>query len=447
MPRMNQSMMVFLLSGGLLAAQAAPADDLADVYRKALAADPQYLAATAEHQAALEVKPQSRAGLLPSLGLNNAISRDRYDPRNSGTTTYATNKIYSINLTQPVYHRDRFIQLKQADSQIAQADARLAAAEQDLILRVATRYFLVLGAGDNLDFVRADKVALTSTLDQAQQRFEVGLAAITDKLKAQASYDLAVSDEITAEQLLSDAREALREVTGTLPDSLEPLSNEIPLLVPEPTDQDLWVRSAIEQNPLMLAAEAATETAKQEIQVQRSGHFPTVDVTADYSYRDNNYGGLISTPLERNDSSIGLVFNLPLYQGGAVNSRTREQRSLYEQALEAQESQYRATERETRDNYRGIVSGISRVSALKRAIESNQKAYEAAKSGFDVGTRDIVDVLDAQRELLRARRDYARSRYDYLLSTLRLKQAAGILTEEDLLQVNELLVAEEMQKP
>ncbi|HUT40229.1 MAG TPA: TolC family outer membrane protein [Gammaproteobacteria bacterium] len=439
---MKQTITVFLLSGSLLTAPATPADDLADVYRRALAADPQYLAATAAYQAALEVKPQSRAGLLPDVGLSGSASRDRYDPRTSGPTTYATNQSYSVNLRQPVFRRDRFIQLQQADSRIAQADAVFTSAQQELILRVATRYFAVLGARDNLAFVRADKEALQRTLDQAQQRFEVGLAAITDTLKAQAAYDISISDEISAEQLLADSQEALRELTGSLPDTLEILSDQIPLLVPEPTDQDQWVRSAIEQNPLMLAAQAATETAKQEIQVQNSGHYPSLDMVAGFSYRDNSFGGVISQ--ERNDSSVGLELNLPLYQGGAVTSRTRQQRSLYEQAVEEQEQQYRATERQTRDNYRGIVSGISRVSALKRAIESNEKAYEAAKSGFDVGTRDIVDVLDAQRELLRARRDHARSRYDYLLSTLRLKQAAGILDEEDLLQVNELLVADDM---
>ena len=434
---------VFFLSGCLLAAQGALADDLADVYNRALAADPQYLAASAAHQAALEVKPQSRAGLLPEVGLGGSVSRDRYDPRTSSPTTYATNQTYSVNLRQPIFHRERFIQLAQANSRIAQADAVFTAAQQELILRVATRYFDVLGARDNLAFVRADKAALTRTLDQAQQRFEVGLAAITDTLKAQAAYDIAISDEISAEQLLADTREALRELTGTLPEVLERLSDEIPLQVPEPADQDQWVRSAIDQNPLMLAAQAATRTAKQEIQVQRSGHFPSLDLTADYSYRDSNFGGLTANPLERNDSSVGLELSLPLYQGGAVTSRTREQRYRYEQAVEAQEQQYRATERQTRDNYRGIVSGISRVSALKRAIESNAKAYEAAKSGFDVGTRDIVDVLDAQRELLRARRDHARSRYDYLLSTLRLKQAAGILAEADLMQINAMLVADD----
>ena len=195
--------------------------------------------------------------------------------------------------------------------------------------------------------------------------------------------------------------------------------------------------AALEQNPLVLAARAATEVAKQEIQVQNSGHYPSLDVVADYSYRDTQFGGF--TPLERNDSAIGLQLSVPLYEGGLVSSQTRQSRYQYNQAREEQEQQRRATERQTRDNYRGIISGISKVSALKRAVVSNEKAVEAAEAGFDVGTRAVVDVLDAQRELLRARRDYARSRYDYLLDTLRLKQAAGILHETDLVQINNWL--------
>jgi outer membrane protein len=422
---------------GLLLMLPAAADDLLGVYRQALTADPTWLAATAAWQAALEAKPQSLAGVLPSLALSGVASRDRFDPRNDDPVSYSTSQTYSVGLRQPVYRRDRFIQLQQADSLVAQADAEYAAARQELILRAAIRYFVVLGARDNLEFVRADKAALTRTLDQARQRFEVGLAAITDTLKAQAAYDIAVSDEISAEQLLADAQEALRELTGVLPATLEVLGADIPLTVPQPDDQEQWVAAAMEQNYLILAARAATDSARQQIEVLRSGHYPDIDLTADYSYRDSTFGGF--TPLERNDSAIGIELSLPLYQGGLVNSQVREQVALYQQAQEQQEEQYRATERQTRNNYRGIVSGISRVQALHKAIESNAKAYEAAQSGFDVGTRDIIDVLDAQRELLRARRDHARARYDYLLDTLRLKQAAGILDENDLAQVNDML--------
>jgi len=434
---------ILLLLSGLITAlpHIAAADDLLSAYELALQADPEYQAAIAAHQAALEVAPQSRAALLPSIGVSGLASRDRYDPRGTGKTTYATNQTYSVTLRQAIYERASLLQLEQADSSIAQADAQLASAQQDLLLRVATRYFLVLGAQDNLDFVQADKAAIGRTLEQAQKRFEVGLAAITDTLDAQARYDIAVSDEINAEKLLDDAREALREVTGELPVDPEILRTDIPLLKPDPADQEEWVRASIEQNPLLLAAIAATEVAKQEIQVQNSGHYPSLDLTADYSYRDTQFGGF--SALERNDSAIGLELTVPIYQGGLITSRTRQSRYTYTQTREEQEKQLRTTERQARDTYRGVISGISKVEALQLAVVSNEKAVEAAEAGFQVGTRSIVDVLDAQRELLRARRDYARSRYDYLLDALRLKQAAGILSETDLEQINNMLVASE----
>jgi outer membrane protein len=413
------------------------ADDLVSVYQLALDADPQYQAAVEAHKAALEVIPQSRAALLPNIAITGDLSRNRFDPRSGGDTTYATNQTYSVGLRQPLYQRESWLQLEQADSRAAQADAQLFAAQQDLLLRVATRYFLVLGAQDNLVFVAADKEAIARTLDQAKQRFDVGLAAITDTLEAQARYDIAVSDSINADRLLDDAKEALRELTGELPVAPEVLKAQLPLLAPEPVDQEAWIAAAVEQNPLVLATRAATAVAKQEIQVQNSGHYPSLDVVADYSYRDTQFGGI--TPLERNDSAIGLQLNLPLYQGGLVSSQTRQSRYQYNEAREEQERQRRATERQTRDNYRGIISGISKVEALQHAVLSNEKAVEAAETGFEVGTRAVVDVLDAQRELLRARRDYARSRYDYLLDTLRLKQAAGILHETDLVQMNNWL--------
>ncbi|MEN8205308.1 MAG: TolC family outer membrane protein [Pseudomonadota bacterium] len=414
------------------------ADDLISVYELALLADPQYQAAIEARSAALEVVPQARAALLPDLGIRGDVSRDRFDPRNDDDTSYATNQTYSIGLRQTLYQRDRFIQLKQADSLVTQADARFIAARQDLILRVATRYFLVLGAHDNVEFVLADKEAIARTLEQARQQFAVGLAPITDTLEAQARYDIAVSNEINARQLLADAEEALRELTGELPVAPEILMPEIPMLKPDPASQDEWVAAAAEQNPLILAARAATEVAKQEIQVKNSGHYPSLDATADYRYRDNQFGGVI--PLERNDSAIGLELSIPLYQGGLVSSQTRQSRYEYNQAMEELIKQRRATERQTRDNYRGVLAGISKVVALQHAVLSNEKAVEAAEAGFEVGTRAIIDVLDAQRDLLAARRDYARSRYDYLLDTLELKQAAGVLSATDLAQVNEWLV-------
>ena len=232
---------LLVLLSCLLAASSALADDLVSVFQLAVDSDPEYQAALDAHKAALEIRPQSRAALLPNIGLRGDVSRNRFDPRGNEDTSYSTNHTYSVGLRQALYQRERFIQLEQADSRIAQADAELVAARQDLVLRTATRYFLVLGGQDNLEFVQADKQAIARTLEQAKQQFAVGLAAITDTLEAQARYDIAVSEEINAEKLLADTKEALRELTGELPVSLEILKAEIPLLSPVPNNQDEWV--------------------------------------------------------------------------------------------------------------------------------------------------------------------------------------------------------------
>ena len=430
----------FLL--GLVIPLSGFADNMLSVYQLAVQSDPQLQAAKASYQATLEVIPQNRAALLPNIGATGVVTRDRYhnrapaagEPENS----YATNKTYGARLPQALYERESFLKLEQTDSVVAQSKAQLTAAEQNLVLRVATNYFLVLGAQDNLDFVRGDKAAVARTLDQAKQRFDVGLSAITDVLEAQARYDLTVSDEINAEKLLADAREALRELTGVEPGTLEILRPRIPLVPPEPPVEAKWVDIANGQNPLLLAAREATETARQEIEIQRSGHYPTVDLTANYDRLNQNFGGT-GFALKQNQSSIGVQMTLPLYQGGLIRANTRQSQYQFNQAQENQVQQQRATERQARNNFRGVMTGISKVTALQQAVVSNEKAVEAAEAGFEVGTRTIVDVLDAQSNLLSAKRDYARSRYDYLLDMLRLKQTAGILAENDLQLINDLL--------
>jgi outer membrane protein len=441
-----------LLLGGLAisaAGRAVQADDLLSVYKLAMESDPKIRAAAAARDAALEVIPQSKAVLLPSIGINADVTRDRYDPRNDYTTsifgtpvptetTYYTNETYTLELRQAVFRRDRFMQLKQADHQAAQAEAIYDAARDDLILRVATSYFLVLAAQDNLDFVVADKEAIAETLKQATQRYDVGLAAITDVVEAQARYDIAVSDELNAEKLLDDAREAMYKLTGTELQALDVLREQIPLILPEPEDPEKWTATALEQNPQLLAAQAKASAAKDQIEVQRSGHYPTLDMIARYLYRDNDFGGTGNT-IKRDDSAIGLQMNLPIYQGGLISSQTRQASYQYAQAHEDQIDQLREVRLQTRDSYRGVVVEISKVKALKQAILSGEKALSASEAGFEAGTRTIVDVLDSQRELLRARRDHARSRYDYLLNTLRLKQAAGIVDDTDIVKINALL--------
>lgn len=430
------------LLGALVPQSAYPADSLLDVYRQARLTDPSLMASDASMRAVRETKSQSLAQLLPNIQATGNVDRLRLKQRQSGgDTTYGTNKVYSVSLVQTLFDLDRFYQYVQADSVIAQSEAEYGAAEQELIIRVADAYFNVLSAHDDLDLARANKKAAERQLEQATQRFEVGLIAITDAQEAEARYDLAISTEIQAESDLESARDALREVSGVLYDQLLRLGNKLELEPPDPQRPEDWVDTAMNQNLNILAAKAAVETSRQEIRRQRAGHSPTLEAEASWAYRDQDRF-LSAFPVERNDSSIGVQLNVPLYQGGLINSQVREARHRYDESLDLLDQQRRTTERETRDAYRGVIFNISQVRALKQAVVSTKTAFEAAEAGFDVGTRTSVDVLDAERERLRAVRDYLRSRYDYLLSTLRLKQAVGTLSVLDIEEINRFLTTE-----
>lgn len=439
--KLKHTLLASLMSGVLaVTGQSAQAMDLIHTYQLALDRDPTLRAARAARDARLEVVPQARALLLPNIGLSASETRTHEELVSKGTSiiptrtsTYNTER-YSIDLTQPLFNYERFVTLAQADSQAAQAQADYLVAEQDLIVRVAEAYFNVLAAQDNLRFAKSELDAIGRQLDQAKERFDVGLIAITDVHEAQARYDLAVSQKIDAEDQLDSARDALREITGPLNEPVNPLTGELDLRRPTPEDVKAWVDQALEGNLNLVSLQAAVESAHQEIKRQRAGHFPTLDLVASHGKTDiggGSFGGRETT-----DSAIGIQAQLPLFQGGLVNSQTRQARYRFTEAQENLDQARRQTERQTRDAYRGVVSGIAQVKALEQALTSTETALEAAETGFEVGTRTIVDVLNAQRERFRAERDLYRSRYDYLLSILRLQQAIGNLDPSDLKDIN-----------
>lgn len=413
----------------------ASAESLHAIYQRAQESDPSLRAAAAARDASVEIKPQSRAGILPSIGLGGEVSRNSYDSLNPApgqkNPIYSTNQNYSLSLTQPLFRWDRWVALGQADDLVAQAEAEYTAAEQDLAVRVAEHYFAVLAAEDAVRLARAENESIGRQLEQAQQRFEVGLSAITDVQEAQARYDSTLASEIRAEDLLESTREQMREIIGSATDSFDPVRDtEFALIAPQPQDQQQWVDTALKQNPELAAARAGSEAARQQIQVARAGHYPSVDATASYGYQDSNFGGIAT--VERNDGFIGLQLNVPLYQGGYVNSKTREARARFDEAIERLDASQRALERQTRDAYRGVISGMSEVKATTQARISSTTALEAAQTGYEVGTRTIVDVLNAQSALSQAELNLSQSRYNYLLNTLRIKQAAGTLAPADL---------------
>lgn len=423
----------------------AGADTLLDIYKLATASDPQLRQAEAAYHAVAETKTQARAQLLPQIALGANLSRDRQDVTSVTNspfpfqpfTFYSTTKGYDLSLSQALYHRDLFVQLREADASTAQAEANYQAAQQDLEVRATDRYFKVLAAADNLDFAQAEKKANQHLLEQAQQRFDVGLIAITDVQEAKAAYDLSVAKEITAENQLAIAKEELREVTGKFHASLQPLKEDVPLPSPEPANIDKWVETALQQNYQLIAAQSAVDKAREDVELNRADHYPRLDAVASYGYNDVSaslFGGS-----ETNDAKIGLQFSLPLYQGGGTSSRVQAAVYRLTQAKEALEQQRRSTDRQTRSAYLTVLDAINSVSALKQALVSTQSALDATQAGYEVGTRTIVDVLQSQSNLFDAQRNYAQARYNYIVSSLQLKQAAGLLVPADLEEVNRWL--------
>ncbi|MEF8833560.1 MAG: TolC family outer membrane protein [Halofilum sp. (in: g-proteobacteria)] len=411
------------------------AADLVSIYRMALQNDPTFAAAESEYQAELEARPQARAALLPQVNASASYSDNSQDTA-TGESDY-TREQYQIELRQPLFDWAAFAGLDRADARVARAEANLAAAKQDLILRVSEAYFEVLSARDGVRFARAEKEAISRQLEQAQQRFEVGLIPVTDVKSAQASYDLAVSREIEAENALENAREALRTVIDRPPGRLEVVSDDLPLTRPEPNDVAAWVERALEQNPDFLAARADSEVARQDIQQARAGHYPEIDLYARRSDTDSSREGAFpQTDQDSTTDSIGVELSWNLFASGATSSRTDQSRSLFQAAQSRMVEARRGASQNTRDAFRGLSSAISQVEALKQAVESNEAAVEAERAGFRVGTRTAVDVLSALRDLYGAQRDYADARYNYILNRLRLKQAAGTLTVDDIRAVN-----------
>ncbi len=423
---------LLLLAAGQLAAAA----DLLSVYERALAEDAKLAAARAVRDAALEARPLAKAGLLPNLSASASASyQDRDADGGVITDDSFSSGDASLSLTQALYRRDRMVRVEQADLQVAAAEADYSQAEQDLILRVAKAYFGVLSAQDNLTFVQAEKKAIERQLDQAKQRFEVGLIAITGVHEAQARFDQSRADEIVARNELDNAREALREIIGETPDDLAGLVDGLPLQPPVPAQLAEWSRKALENNPTVLSNRFSTEVAKQEVEVQRAARQPTVDLFGSYNLnRTNSTGGS-----DLNTATVGVQLAVPLYTGGSISAAIRQALANYEAAREGLDSSRKAVDRQARDAFRGVLASISRVHALKATTVSAQSALDATTAGFDVGTRTLVDVLNSQRDLYRAQRDYAQSKYDYILNRFGLELAAGTLDRADLETMNNWL--------
>lgn len=405
--------------------------DLNGVYALAETNDPIYRQTVYSTLATRESKPQARSQLLPNANFSANVFGNDQNIKGIGPTRDETfdSYGYTVSVTQPVFRWDRYLSLKQTDSIIQQAEAGQLSAQQELIIRVAEAYFNVLAALDNIEFTKAETKSLGRQLEQANQRFEVGLTAITDVHEAQAGFDRATADDILAENLLDNAKENMRAITGEYISEFSSLGDSMPLVTPEPNDIEQWTKTAESQNMNIIAAKHKVESSRQSIDIEKSEHLPTLDLVA--SHGDNTTGGRFGDSTIRS-TDIGLELNVPIYQGGLISSNTREARYLYDQSRQELEQAFRAAQRDTRQAYLSIISGISLVNALKQALVSTETALKATETGFEVGTRTAVDLVASERATLDAKRNHALARYNYLLDSLRLKKAAGTLSPDDL---------------
>ena len=438
---MKHSFLCTLLLAGSGAASGA---DLLDVFRLAQRSDSTYASARSTWSAAQERIPQGRAGLLPQASLSASAQytdrtlrlRDTGIPPSS--SSYGSTNL-SLSVTQPLFRKQSTIVYEQALTQVEQADAQLALAAQDLILRVAQAYFDVLLAQDNVAFAQAQKVAIGQQLEQAKRNFEVGTATITDTHEAQARYDLTAAQEIAARNDLDLRRRALEQVIARAAPPLAPLGPQFALKSPEPETMDAWVSLAQRSNLQVRVAQSALTFASQEISRNRGAHFPTVDAFAQVTDTGAAAAPTSNVGTDIRSASVGVQIALPLYQGGAINSRVRESIANEDRARNELESARRNAEFTARQAYLGITSGIAQVRALEAALISTQSQLSSTRLGQEVGVRTQVDVLNAQQLLFSARRDLAQSKYAYVLSLLRLEAAIGELTESDLVAINRWL--------
>lgn len=423
----------------------AAAENLTQVYQDARGYDAQYGAARQALQAGLERAPQGRALLLPTLNLtaNSTRSHLESDSKNEATQPSFERDVssygYALTFTQPLYRRQNWLQADQGEVQAKQAEFTFGQARQDLILRAAQAYFDVLAAQDTLALVRAQKAAIAEQLAQAKRNFEVGTATITDTHEAQARYDLAVAQEISAQNDVEVRRRALQQLTGKEYAELKGLRPDVKLSPPDPNDMQSWVSLAEKQSYTVLVQDAAVEIARLEAKRNSAGHHPTLDLVASHSYTSQTASQLSSTGSDVNNSSVGLQLSVPLYQGGGISSREREAAYNLERTRQDLENARRTSALATRQAYLSVINGIAQISALDQALVSSESALQSNRLGYEVGVRINIDVLNAQQQVFSTRRDLAVARYNTITNFLRLKAAAGALREQDLEEVSRAL--------
>jgi outer membrane protein len=423
-------------------APAAHGADLMETYRLAQGADAVYSAARATWSAGQEKLPQGLAGLLPSASISASSQVNERDirSREPGVGSTPSQRFNSnaatLSITQPLYRPQNYAAYGQAKTQVVQSDAVFAQATQDLILRVAQAYFDVLLAEDTIVFAQSQLEAIGRQLEQARRNFEVGTATITDTHEAQSRYDITVSLEITARNDAEVRRRQLELIIGRPTPPLAPLGPKFSLRTPEPNQPEVWVSNASDNNLLVLIGRAGLDFASQDIERNRAGHRPTLEAFASYSDSGSGSGIQGGFGDDRKSGVVGVQLAFPLYQGGLTSSRVREAVANEEKARQDLENARRTAQLTARQGFLGVTSGIAQVKALEAAVVSSQSSLDSTRLGQQVGVRTQVDVLNAQQLLSQTRRDLAQAKYNYIMALLRLKAAAGQLTEQDVDYVN-----------
>lgn len=420
------------------------AQSLVTLYESARSFDASYQSAKSLYDATLAKADQAKSAVLPSANLAMGVSRTNQDVTPSGASTnssaYGTQNA-TLSASQPLYRPGNWASYQQGLKLVDVAQAQLAAADQDLIVRVSQAYFDVLTAQDSLTFVKAQKTAVAEQLASAKRNFEVGTATITDTREAQARFDLVVAQEVAAENDLHVKKIALDQLVGK--NDTQPLALAQPLALPAllPNEVNAWVAQSQTSHPSILQSQSALDVAQLETQKAQAGHKPTLDLTASYSAINNQNGTSTSAVDSRvNVGTIGLAFNLPLFAGFSTQNRIKETLALEDKARNDLEGAKRSVAQATRTAFFGVQSGQGQVNAFEAAEASSQSALDANKLGYQVGVRINIDVLNSQSQLYDTKAKLAKARYDVLVGGLKLRQANGTLKADDLQSVNALLV-------
>ena len=421
------------------------AADLVQIANAAWSYDGTWRAARMSWDADQQLLVQGRAALFPNV----SASYGRYDNEREleelGVTQDFGTETTTLQLTQPLFRVDAWYGYKEAQSSTDIAQANFEQARQDFVLRVAQGYFGVLRAWDTLVSAKAEEKAIGRQLEQTQERFDVGLVPATDVEEAQATYDLTRVNLIVAQQQYDIARDQLETLTGQRWETLSELKDALPMDGPQPANMNDWIEKARAQNPQLLAARYNSELSEKTAKRQLGAQLPQVQLVAQYQHshtapEDSGGAGFANgVNPDFESKQIGVEVNLPVFQGGGLNSRRKEAALRADAANFEYQQALRDIIQQARSAYRTVESDALRVSARKQAIRSARSALEATQSGYEVGTRNVVDVLNAQQALFAAERDYANARYDYIINSLTLKSTTGDLQQGDLAAINQWL--------